>query len=65
MLRKDVRRRGEPFKHVLNNAIPCGLRGMKRREEAFEPLIYDMGEPLRSAVPDGQAAGGWAGPAGV
>jgi hypothetical protein len=46
MLRKEVRRRGEPFKQVLNNAIRAGLRRMKRRDEAFEPLIFDMGKPL-------------------
>jgi hypothetical protein len=45
MLRKEVRRRGEPFKQVLNNAIRAGLRAMKRREEAFEPLTFDMGKP--------------------
>jgi len=45
MLRKEVRRRGEPFKHVLNNAIRAGLRNVKRRDEAFEPLTFDMGKP--------------------
>jgi hypothetical protein len=45
MLRKEVRRRGEPFKQVLNNAIRAGLRNMKRRDEAFEPLTFDMGKP--------------------
>ena len=45
ILRKEVRRRGEPFKQVLNNAIRAGLRDTKRRDEAFEPLIFDMGEP--------------------
>ena len=46
MLRKEMRRRGEPFKQVLNNAIRSGLRDrMKRRDEAFEPLIFDMGAP--------------------
>jgi hypothetical protein len=45
MLRKEVRRRGEPFKQVLNNAIRVGLRNMKRRGEAFEPLTFDMGKP--------------------
>ena len=47
MLRKEMRRRGEPFKQVLNDAIRAGLRdtGKRRREEAFEPLTFDMGEP--------------------
>jgi hypothetical protein len=45
MLRKEMRRRGEPFKQVLNNAIRAGLRNMKRRDEAFEPLTFDMGKP--------------------
>ena len=45
MLRKEMRRRGEPFKQVLNNAIRTGLRNMKRREEAFEPLTFEMGKP--------------------
>jgi hypothetical protein len=45
MLRKEMRRRGEPFKQVLNNAIRAGLRTMKRRDEAFEPLTFDMGKP--------------------
>jgi len=45
MLRKEVRRRGEPFKEVLNNAIRTGLRTMKRRDKAFEPVTFDMGEP--------------------
>jgi hypothetical protein len=45
MLRKEVRRRGEPFKRVLNNAIRAGLRKMKRREQALEPITFDMGQP--------------------
>ncbi len=45
MLRKEMRRRGEPFKQVLNNAIRTGLRNSSRRGEAFEPLTFDMGEP--------------------
>ena len=45
MLRNEVRRRGEPFKKVLNNAIRDGLRSMKRRDEAFEPITFDMGTP--------------------
>jgi hypothetical protein len=45
MLRKEVRQRGEPFKRVLNNAIRAGLRNMKRREQAFEPLTFEMGKP--------------------
>ena len=45
MLRKEMRRRGEPFKQVLNNAIRAGLRNVKRPAEAFEPLTFDMGKP--------------------
>jgi len=45
MLRKEVRRRGEPFKQVLNNAIRAGLRNMRRRPEAFEQLTFKMGKP--------------------
>jgi hypothetical protein len=47
MLRKEVRRRGEPFKQVLNNAIRAGLRntGMPRRGAEFEFPTFDMGQP--------------------
>lgn len=45
MLRKEVRRRGQPFKQVLNNAIRVGLRDMRKSEAAFEPLTFDMGRP--------------------
>jgi hypothetical protein len=45
MLRKEMRRRGEPFKQVLNNAIRAGLRNMKQHGEAFEPLTFEMGKP--------------------
>ena len=46
MLRKEVRRRGEPFKQVLNDAVRVGLRAAtKRRAETFEPLTFDMGSP--------------------
>jgi hypothetical protein len=45
LLRKEVHRRGEPFKQVLNNAIRAGLRNSNSRTTAFEPLIFDMGEP--------------------
>jgi hypothetical protein len=45
MLRKEVRRTGEPFKQLLNDAIRVGLRSMRRPAEAFEPLIFDMGKP--------------------
>lgn len=47
MLRKEMRRRGESFKQVLNDAIRTGLReiGKRRSEEAFEPLTFDMGKP--------------------
>jgi len=45
MLRKEVRRRGEPFKQVLNNAIRAGLRHTRRQSQSFEPLVFDMGKP--------------------
>jgi hypothetical protein len=47
MLRKEMRRRGESFKQVLNDAIRTGLRDIGKRlsEEAFEPLTFDMGKP--------------------
>ncbi len=45
MLRKEMRRRGEPFKQVLNNALRAGLRNRKRRDDAFEPVTFDMGKP--------------------
>ena len=45
LLRKEVRRRGEPFKQVLNNAIRVGLRSAEKRGEPFEPLVFDMGKP--------------------
>ena len=45
LLRKEVRRRGEPFKQVLNNAVRAGLKGMKHRAEPFRPLTFDMGKP--------------------
>ena len=46
MLRKEVRRRGGPFKQVLNDAIRAGLRAAaKRCDETFEPLTFDMGSP--------------------
>jgi len=46
LLRKEMRRPGELFKHVLNNAVRAGLRAtMKRRDQAFEPLTFDMGSP--------------------
>jgi hypothetical protein len=44
MLREEVRRRGESFKQVLNDAIRAGLRDPKQTCEAFEPLTFDMGE---------------------
>jgi hypothetical protein len=45
MLRGEMRRSGAPFKQVLNNAIRAGPRDMRRRDEAFEPLAFAMGEP--------------------
>lgn len=42
----EVRRRGEPFKRVLNEAFRAGLRTRTRRDdETFEPLTFDMGVP--------------------
>ncbi len=58
--RKEVRRRGEPFKQVLNNAIRAGLRNMKPRDEAFVPLVFDMGKP-RVDLDQGCRAGRLAG----
>jgi hypothetical protein len=45
LLRKEVRRRGEPFKQVLNNAIRAGLRNARPSGEGFVPLVFDMGKP--------------------
>ena len=45
MLRKEMRRRGAPFKQALNDALRAGLRAMNRRDEAFEPVTFDMGRP--------------------
>ena len=47
MLRMEMRRRDESFEQVLNDAIRAGLRkmGKKRRDQAFKPLIFDMGQP--------------------
>ncbi len=45
LLRKEVRRRGETFKRVLNDAIRAGLRDLNRRDQAFEPITFDMGKP--------------------
>jgi hypothetical protein len=46
LLRKEMRRRGKPFKQVLNDAIRTGLRSGKRRDGALAPLLtFDMGEP--------------------
>lgn len=55
-LRREVRRRGEPFKRVLNDAIRAGLRSMKRREGAFEPLTFDMGKPRLDLTKAGSLA---------
>lgn len=56
LLRREVRRRGEPFKRVLNDAIRAGLRSMKRREGAFEPLTFDMGKPRLDLTKAGSLA---------
>ena len=45
LLRSEVRRRGEPFKQILNNAVRVGLRGLKRRPESHKPLTFKMGKP--------------------
>jgi hypothetical protein len=47
LLRKEMRRRGEPFKQVLNEAVRAGLRDMRKRRsaDAFVPLTFDMGKP--------------------
>jgi hypothetical protein len=64
-LRKEVRRRGESFKRVLNNAIRAGLLDLSRRDPAFEAITLDMGEPrvdltkalsLASELEDGEIA---------
>jgi len=44
-LRDEVRRRGEPFKQVLNNAIRAGLKTSRARVEPLRPLTFDMGTP--------------------
>ena len=47
LLRKAVRERGEPFKHVLNAAIRDGLSGARRRApKPFKQRTFDMGRPL-------------------
>lgn len=45
LLRDTVRRRGQPFKQVLNNAIRDGLRP-SRKNKPFRQLTFNMGEPL-------------------
>jgi CRISPR/Cas system-associated protein Csm6 len=45
LLREEMRRRGGSFKDVLNDALRVGLRSRNRPDEAFEPLVFDMGEP--------------------
>jgi hypothetical protein len=44
-LREEMRRRGEPFKKVLNNAIRAGLRARKASAEPYRPIKFDMGIP--------------------
>lgn len=44
-LRSEVRRRGEPFKQVLNNAIRAGLKAARARPEPYRALTFDMGVP--------------------
>lgn len=44
-LRKEVHRRGQPFKEVLNDAVRTGLRAMQQHDKAFEPITFNMGRP--------------------
>jgi len=46
LLRKEMRRRGAPFKEVLNSAVRAGLLAARRRGDDFTPLVFDMGKPL-------------------
>jgi hypothetical protein len=59
MLREEVRRCGEPFKQVPNNAIRAGLRNVQRRTEAFEPLTFDMGKPSMDLTKAAASAAGF------
>jgi len=45
LLRGEVRRSGEPFKQVLNNAIRAGLKRRRSQPEPFRALVFDMGAP--------------------
>jgi SpoVK/Ycf46/Vps4 family AAA+-type ATPase len=45
LLRNEARRRGAPFKQVLNDAIRAGLRRRKASTERFQALTFDMGAP--------------------
>jgi len=46
LLRSEVRRRRQPFKQVLNDAIRAGLQARTSpRPERFRPLTFDMGMP--------------------
>jgi hypothetical protein len=45
LLRSEARRRGEPFKQVLNNAIRAGLTVRRARPQPPHPLTFDMGIP--------------------
>jgi hypothetical protein len=56
LLRREVRRRGEPFKQILNDAIRAGLRNVNRHNEAFEPLTFDMGKPRADLTKAGALA---------
>lgn len=57
LLRKEVRRRGEPFKRVLNDAIREGLRTRTRRDDqTFELLTFDMGVPSLDLTKAGSLA---------
>lgn len=46
-LRKAVRRSGQPFKQILNDALRHGLTPALRRTTApFEQPVFDMGASL-------------------
>ena len=45
LLRNEVRRRGEPFKQILNDAIRRGLKLRRTPPEPYRPLTFDMGPP--------------------
>ena len=47
LLRKAMREREQPFKHVLNAAIREGLTTARRKAaKPFKQPTFDMGQPL-------------------